>query len=126
MLTLNDFLMGREVEYPLTDEQLSNAHRMLGVLTALEQLIGIDFKIVSGYRPPAINARIAGAAPKSKHMDCLAADINDPAGAIAFWCLNNLEMLAKLGLWMEHPDYTDGWVHLQGVAPKSGRRVFRP
>lgn len=39
------------------------------------KLMGAPITILSGYRPPAYNAAIPGAAPNSTHIDGLAADI---------------------------------------------------
>lgn len=126
MLTRSDILMGRDVAYPLDELQEQNLEKTLATMQALEQLLGFELTVTSGYRPAAINARVAGAAPKSKHIQCLAVDFSDESGALAYWCLNNIDWLERLGLWMEHPDFTEGWVHLQVVPPKSGRRVFKP
>ena len=35
-------------------------------------------------------------------------------------------LLEQLGLYMERPQWTPDWVHLQVRAPKSGRRVYVP
>jgi hypothetical protein len=62
----------------------------------------------------------------SKHLAGAACDIYDPDGELAQWCLANEDVLRRIGLWCEHPDYTKGWVHFQIMAPKSGRRFFIP
>lgn len=80
----------------------------------------------SGWRPPAVNAATPRAAKKSKHMVGLADDLFDPDGALDAWCLANLHVLEAIGLWLEHPDSTPRWCHVQIRAPKSGNRVFRP
>lgn len=65
-------------------------------------------------------------APKSKHLQGLAADIADPNGELGRWCLENVSVLEEAGLWLEHPDYTPNWVHFQSSPPNSGRRFFKP
>jgi hypothetical protein len=82
--------------------------------------------VSSGWRPQAINAALANASPRSKHLSCEAIDLEDPEGALDAWCLRNLDALEAVGLWLEHPDATPGWCHLQTVPPRSGRRVFMP
>jgi hypothetical protein len=82
--------------------------------------------LASGWRPPAFNATVPNAAPNSKHMTGQAVDVRDPDGELDDWCVRNLETLADLGLWMEHPASTKGWTHLQNVAPRSGNRIFYP
>lgn len=65
-------------------------------------------------------------ATKSKHMYGMAADVSDPEGKLARWCLDNVKVLEEAGLWCEHPDYTPGWVHFQMTPPRSGNRFFIP
>lgn len=130
LVTREEYLMGRDKEYPISFEQSANLDKLLVAIHAFQRSSGLVLSVRSGYRPAAINARIAGAAPRSKHIECLAIDVADPSGAIAFYCLNNLDVLERCGLWMEHPDHTDkgdeSWCHLQCVAPGSGKRVFKP
>jgi hypothetical protein len=40
--------------------------------------------------------------------------------------MENLDVLAEIGLWLEHPISTPRWCHVQTVPPKSGKRVFTP
>ncbi len=62
----------------------------------------------------------------SKHLSGQAVDIADPKGELADWLMINDKKIEECRLWAEHPDYTKGWVHLQSVPPKSGRRFFIP
>lgn len=62
----------------------------------------------------------------SSHKDANGIDIYDPARALAAWCVANPQILAALGLYMEDPRWTPGWVHLQRVPPKSGKRIYIP
>lgn len=80
----------------------------------------------SGWRPPAVNAATRNAAPKSNHLKGKACDLYDPKGLLDAWCMAHLDVLEGIGLWLEHPDSTAGWSHVQTVPPRSGRRVFRP
>lgn len=86
----------------------------------------VDPQLASGWRPPEFNSTVPNAAPNSKHMTGQAVDVRDPDGELDAWCMTNLETLADLGLWMEHPAATKGWTHVQTVAPRSGNRVFYP
>lgn len=70
--------------------------------------------------------RINPKATKSCHLFGAAVDIKDPDGKFAAWCLAHKSKLTSLGLWMEDPRYTVGWVHLQIFAPKSFNRVYLP
>ena len=128
MLTLNDYWMGRDRKYPddLTPEIEGNALELLDRVNILLGEFGQERKINSGWRPPAVNGKTPGAAPLSKHMLGLAVDLADPEGDLDEWCLENVDALERVGLWLEHPAATKSWCHLQSVPPKSGKRVFYP
>lgn len=123
LITLEQYLMGRDVEYPPTAAQLANANNTLTAVNALLTEIGVtDARVRSGYRPGHYNI-VAGGAPSSKHLTCEACDVADDNDG----SLNKkitYKLLAKHGLYREHPTQTPTWVHLQTVAPKSGRRTF--
>lgn len=134
MITLADYWQGRDKQYEseLTDQIIANAMRTIeraNLLLTRYKAVTNDTeirKVNSGWRPAAVNLSIANAAPRSKHMTGEAVDISDPEGDLDEWCLANLEVLADLELWQEHPAATKGWCHVQTVPPKSGRRVFYP
>ena len=128
MITLADFYMGRDRRFPdeLTDEKRSNAEEMVDKANELLTRFGETRKVNSGWRPASINKATVGAAPKSKHMTCEAIDFEDKDGSLDAWCLENLDVLQEIGLWLEHPDSTPNWCHLQTLAPRSGNRVFKP
>jgi hypothetical protein len=128
MITLANYFMGRDALHAteLTDELRANALltvRRANALLARARLPGI---VNSGWRPHAVNARTPNASTRSKHLTCQAIDLNDEGDALDAWCIANLPVLEALGLWLEHPDATPGWCHVQTVAPRSGRRVFMP
>lgn len=77
------------------------------------------------YRSPEHNARVGGA-KKSNHLTGCACDIADADRKLADYILTNPELLEECDLYAEDPDYTKGWMHLQSVPPKSGRRIFKP
>ena len=128
MISIADYFMGREVKYghELTDDLRWNASSTVDRVNQLLEAFGEDREITSGWRPAEINGNVIGAAKKSKHMTCQACDISDPNGTLDAWCMDNLEALERIGLWLEHPDSTPVWTHVQIVPPGSGRRVFRP
>lgn len=134
MITLKDYWMGRDIQFPeqLTDEIISNAMKTVDAANALLNHFAnftherVERKVNSGWRPPTINASTPGSAPKSKHMTGQAIDISDPDGDLDDWCMEHLDILEVCGLWMEHPSATKGWCHVQIVPPKSGKRVFYP
>lgn len=126
-ITLPEYYMGRDKLYA---EELSDAHKMNANKTvelankALERF-GQKRRLVSGWRPGAINKATKGAKPDSKHVLCQAIDIEDINRELTNWCLNNPDILAELGLWMEDPRDATTWVHWQTVPPTSSKRIFR-
>lgn len=128
MITLQDYWMGRDTQYPddLTPEIEANAAELIARVNKLLESFGEDRMVNSGWRPPAVNASVRGAAVKSKHMLGLAVDLADPDGELDDWCMDNLGELERVGLWLEHPSATKNWCHLQSVPPRSGKRVFYP
>lgn len=140
MLIPSDYFMGRDLAYPqrLTDEIRTNAAELLGrvnlLLTwALRDNVrpALDARTVShvasGWRPPEINDATANAAKQSRHLTGEAIDLRDNGTRdLARWCLRNLDALEEIGLWMEDPQWTPTWLHLQIVPPSSRRRVYCP
>lgn len=130
-MNISDYWMGRDKQYAdaLTREIELNAADLVGRCNMLAKELPFPLpRVTSGWRPPAVNAGVKGAAKRSNHMTGNAADF---AGVeMARWCFDNLPILERIGLWLEHPDATvgtnGGWTHLQRVPPRSGRRVFRP
>lgn len=125
MISKSEVLQGREVEYPLTSTLLANLDKLLAALNVLRTAYGRPMYVSSGYRPGKYNVK-AGGALHSAHISCEACDFQDPKGELAKWCLQNLRVLEKAGLWMESPDHTKGWVHLQTRPVASGSRIFNP
>lgn len=125
-ISRNEVLMGREKAYPLTQEQEDNLEKLLECLNKFREAYGKPMVVSSGYRPEAINAATKGAAKKSNHIMCLACDFKDLDGSLDQWCMDNLSVLIDLGLYLESPQHTPGWCHLQCVPPKSGARIFIP
>lgn len=126
MITREEILMGRDKQYPLNQEQEENLNKLLIAVNKFREEYGRPLIVSSGYRPAAINANVNGAAKKSNHIMCLAVDFKDTDGKIDKFCLDNLDLLKECGLYLESPNHTPGWCHLQCVPPKSGNRIFNP
>lgn len=124
-LTRDLILNGQEKAYPLTSVMEGNLNHLLASVNKLILAYGKFPGVSSGYRPPAHNAKVGGA-PNSCHLTCEAVDLRDKDGELKKWCLANLAVLEDCGLYMEHPDATPTWCHLQTRMPGSGSRVFRP
>lgn len=128
MITLQQYYKGRDAIYGglLTIELQNNAIETVDRVNQLLTAFSEDREVASGWRPPAVNSNTPGAAKKSKHMTCQACDLEDAEGDLDEWCMEHLNVLEKIGLWMEHPTATKGWCHVQTLPPKSGKRVFYP
>lgn len=134
-ITLAQFWMGRDKTHAseLTPEIRANAAETVRRVNLLLAAAGLVRGVNSGWRPAGINAGTPGAAKRSKHLLGLACDLADADGKLDAWCMANLPVLAKIGLWLEHPAATknparfgEGWCHVQTVPPRSGNRVFMP
>lgn len=125
MISRAEVLMGRDKDAPLDRDLEDNLTKLLVALNKFRDIYGKGMKVTSGYRPGSFNTA-AGGAKKSNHMVCLACDFHDPNGDLDAYCMSNLHVLEQCGLYLEHPDHTIGWCHLQCIAPKSGNRVFKP
>ncbi len=128
-LTLEMYLMGREKLYPkeYTLEVRSNAVDLVKRVNNLLNALQLDCPIVtSGWRPYAINMR-AGGAKRSLHMSGKAVDLADKGDLLKEKILENAPLLLDYGLWMERPDATPGWCHLDsGIRDSRFVRVFKP
>lgn len=121
-VTEAEYLKGREKAAPLTPEMESNMKILLEKINLLRHKCGIPFTVTSGYRPANVNAS-AGGAKKSAHLTCEAIDIADSTKRLKDWILMNVDVLEELDLYMEDPDKTATWVHLQTRRTKN--RIFK-
>lgn len=127
MITLEDYFKG-----PAPTKMLEvNAIGLLAKVNLLLSYFKADHPdavapMNSGYRSPAYNATVPGAAPNSKHMLAQAIDIGDKSRALARWVVLNPEKLKQWALWCEDPRATPTWVHFQSVPPKSKARFYMP
>lgn len=125
MITVPEFLMARQDEFPLTPAMLMNLAVTMAAINYIRGVYDKPLMVSSGYRPDRYNTQ-AGGAKKSPHLTCEAVDILDSEGYFATWCVENTHILSRAGLFMEDPAYTKGWVHLQTRKPKSGKIIFKP
>lgn len=132
LITLEKYLMGRDkddrykAEY--SQEIEKNAQDLLDKVNLLLSKLEIkNCEVTSGWRPSAVNSKISGAAKKSLHMIGKAVDIKDENDELKQKIMDNIDLLSECQLWMEHPDSTKGWCHLDiGVRKERKIRVFRP
>ncbi len=135
MLTLKDWVTSSG-KYPeranseeLTDDVKKQAEAFLAVLNAFLQELTPDvaYKVSSGFRPSSVNSKIPNAAKRSLHMTGLAIDLEDPENELDQLITSKPELLDKYGLWLEHPDSTPKWTHLdKGTRSQRKIRIFHP
>lgn len=130
MITLESYFKGRDATHAeeLTYDILTNAQETVERANQLLSRAGrssLD-EVRSGWRPQGVNDSTANAAKDSRHLTAEAVDLGDSDRSLATWCVDNLDVLEELGLWMEDPRWTPSWVHLQIVPPKSGKLVYIP
>lgn len=129
MITKDEVLMGRDKTHKdeYTQEISDNIDKeLLPKLNEFRKAYGKPMRVSSGWRPPTVNAKVKNAAKRSNHQLGLACDFVDKDGLLDKFCMDNLQLLETIGLYLEHPDATPGWCHLQCVPPRSGNRVFKP
>lgn len=112
MISVREFLKGREKLYPLSVKCATDMADLLARVNYLRGIYGSPLVVTSGYRPLPINIEVGGA-ENSAHIYCQAIDLGDEGGEFARWCLECIDLLDELGLYMEDPSHTPGWVHLQ-------------
>jgi hypothetical protein len=123
VITRDQYMMGRDREYPTTEEQEVNCARLLWRVNAVLKALGLDTVVNSGYRPGHYNVMARGA-PNSAHLTCEAVDLRDPSEHLEKVITDGI--LVHFGLYAEDVSATPGWIHLQIRAPKSGNRRFKP
>ncbi len=144
MINITDYLMGRITYDELPQDQKDNAGTIVERANNLLILAKLTDKgCRSGYRRKEDHIRIykeMNAARKakglpevsipwgSKHLIAAAIDINDTDDKLKDFLktADGQQALVDLDLYQEDPDSTDTWVHIQFIAPNSGKRVFKP
>lgn len=127
-ISKDELLKGRDTQYPndYTQNISDNLDKLLIPLNKIRDAWAKPMIVNSGWRPPSINASTPGAAPHSKHMEGLAADIADADGSLWTWVLQNLQLMKDLDIFMEDRRWTPNWVHFGLGQPASGKRIFVP
>lgn len=112
--------------YITTKEQQENLEKLANAVSELERLMGREFLITSGLRSPQDQLKINAPIKNSAHMTGEAVDVSDVDGSIYGYCIDNVDILIRLGLYLECRTWTPRWLHCQIRAPKSGSRFFQP
>jgi uncharacterized protein YcbK (DUF882 family) len=116
--------------HPMAPAVEKNMKVLFDRMNELRQAYGKPMVITSGLRSDEKQAELIAQgksnAKFSRHLAGAACDVFDKDKELAKWCLANEDILKRIGLWCEHPDYTANWVHFQIMAPNSGKRFFIP
>lgn len=125
MITLKQYLEGRDAQYPPTDEQREDAEDLLEKIALLEDELEIEFIMSGGYRPEAMieDKELPGCAHDA-HSKCQGIDIHDPDLEISTRLTSDPQPLIDCSLFMESPLSAKNHLHLQSYAPPSGKRIF--
>ncbi len=138
-ISVDEYLMGRATLDTLTDEIVGNINTLIPAINELLEQFGEKCDLSSGIRLVADQIRIykeinekrkAQKLPEipvpmgSAHLKGGAIDLHDKDRKLTQFCMDNLPLLKKLGLYMENPANTPTWVHLQIIPTHS--RVFNP
>lgn len=123
MISLQE-MMGNNKYEDLSQELKDNAQELLKRLNVFRQKYGKPMYVTSGYRSPEHNAEIGGA-KNSAHCKCQAIDFRDGDGELKKYIKENPDILKECDLYMEAPESTPTWVHLQSRVIASGNRVFQ-
>lgn len=135
MITLSEILKDQCTIDELDEATKKNIYELLDKINKVRERYGYPMIVTSGYRTLKHHLEIykkKGVTDKSKiplksnHLTGCAVDISDPNRKLQKWCLENVGILASIGLWMEDFKYTPTWCHFQVVPPKSGKRFFIP
>ena len=122
----------------LPKEHIENVTKLFDKINDFRNAYGKPLLVTSGYRTMADHLNIykhkgitdqSKIPMKSNHLNGLAADvipIEDDIKHLHDWVLNNIKLCEELGLYFEDFSATNGWLHIQIVAPKSGNMFFKP
>lgn len=114
-LTASDTAKARKIDNTPSAAVKGNLVRLAAVLEQVRALVNGPIIVSSGYRSPALNAAVGGAA-NSAHVQGLAADITSPrmtAKALAV-------LIRESNIQFDQLIYENTWVHigLQAGAPR--------
>lgn len=129
-ISKSEVLMGRDKKYPqdYTQEISDNIDKLLESLNKFRNEYAKPMIVSSGFRPPSLNKAIGGAT-KSAHCLGLACDFKDSDGRLAQFAIemDKQGKLKEWGLWLENPEKTPGWVHLD-IRHRGDRKsnIFNP
>lgn len=125
MITLSDYLMGRDVEYAkeITQQMLATAEVLLVHINDMLKTTGFEKRIslISGWRPLSLNRKVKGAAKNSSHITGEGIDITYVQEL--YQLLSTDGILEEFNLYMEDLKDSKNHIHLQ-IRPTK-HRIFK-
>jgi uncharacterized protein YcbK (DUF882 family) len=127
--------------YPTTSEIDKNIEELLRRINILRKEYGLPMFVTSGLRDVNKHKAIYEEKNKklreqglpelkipmgSKHLSGEAIDLADKDGKLWDWIQSRQDLIEQLDLYFEDKAACPGWVHIQVVPPKSGKRIFKP
>ena len=109
--TLSEMYPGYKKE-EVPEDVLKNLETLVKKLNDLGKYYSKPVTVKRGYRAPDLNEKVGGV-KNSPHMTGHAVDLVDKDGEIDRFMMNNSDKLKKLGLYVEDPQETIGWCHIQ-------------
>ncbi len=123
VLTSSNRFPEREKSEECTSLVRQNAADTAERVTKLLEDIDYATYVTSGFRTRQSNKKAKGAI-FSAHLQGRAVDLFDPDGKLANKILAKPQVLVDYDLYLENPQYTKGWVHLDTTKRKN--RIFIP
>lgn len=118
-LAASDTAKAKKIDNMPPPIELDNLRRVAAVLEQVRTLVGAPIKVSSGYRAPALNKAVGGAA-NSAHVLGLAADIS--TSAVSPKALARL--IQQSDIQFDQLIYENTWVHIGLSAGKPRRQVL--
>jgi hypothetical protein len=129
-MTKQEYLKGRH-KHPtwgieFTEDIEKHCIRTIAKVSELLSAFGEKRQVIDGWCPRELNKSKFGTLDKYLFYG-QAVILEDKDGKLGMWCLQNVERLIELGLFMKSVTITslEGIVYLQSVPPKCGSRIFQ-
>lgn len=112
-----------------TEKQKKNLEKLIKALNILGVVYPAPVAVIRGLRTEKQNEAVGGI-PNSPHLTGEAVDLQDKDHKLSQFILNNIDLLERVGLYMENPYYCvskttgNNWIHLQ--TRRASKTVFLP
>jgi len=133
LITIEEVLMGRVKFDDIPKEHQDNLKELVEKINKFFEGYTwpkqLPKKVNDGYRRPQDSPKNGSAT--SWHFKGAAIDLDDDASGVTWkYVWQNRFKLKELGLYVEHPCWTNhkngSWIHIQTKPPRSGKRFFIP